>query len=260
MGIDVWQKRAGALLIIVGMAMPQISWSQDADSVKSLCAQLTDLSPYARENICPSTIESWQQNHEATIPNELTRLWSPEELQKDEQEFWLSLHQCSTSACIQDAYAKKQANQLDVANKLVEQERLKLEAQAEKQQQETERRRLETQAQQHLADEQRPIAGDQPKTVKTNSAANTPAPSESTTEPNSNWGLLAIGIIVLPIFLIAGFCWQYVINTFIGPSKRIGYWPCILISFIPVIGQLVFPLAFICFVIRMLRGSVKSVV
>lgn len=50
--------------------------------------------------------------------------------------------------------------------------------------------------------------------------------------------------------------WQYNINTFRGRNREgVGFLPCLLLSFIPALGQIAFPLAIFCFIFRLIEGD-----
>ena len=61
-------------------------------------------------------------------------------------------------------------------------------------------------------------------------------------------------IVFIVVIALLGACWQYSINTWLeyaGKEPCIQYWKACLISCVPGVGQLAFPVAFITWLVMM---------
>jgi hypothetical protein len=281
-----WGNYCHLVIMLAVLTFPLTVQSQDAASIKSLCSQLRETSSNSYDNtMCPTQVEFWQQNFEMNIPNSMTRALSPEEMSDYKQKFWDSLRQCHALECVRIAYFNQVQKLDDFDRQIARQEKESALAQREEKEREQaqqdndseqarqEKMRLEEAAMQRQTalEQQRAIDAESRRTDDSNAQAarasilpdtvKNQVTTESSSEPESSkpmafvWAMLPI---ILPIFLIFGFVWQYIINTFIGPNKRVGYWPSVLVSFVPFAAPLAIPLAIVCFVKRALAKSVSS--
>lgn len=233
-----------SLLALLLTSVPQRALGQNAESIQEICSQLSDLSDYSRGAICQANIQNLHENYQANLPSIMQQTLSKEQLEENEEGLWNALHQCDSYPCVEDAYSQQKSRDSEIASNLQQQqaEKFKQEVEQERQAQ-AKQRELYEQAQVAAAEKSRKEAIEREEKEKAKRDSQLP---------------YTIALLLL-IGLVETACWQFIINTFIGPNKRIGFFPCLIITIIPVTFPFWLPLTVICVVRRTLGAAIKPV-
>jgi cation transport ATPase len=202
------------------------------------------LSEYSKGVICQANIQNLHENYQANLPSIMQQSLSKEQLEENEQILWNALRQCDSYACIEDTYSQQKTRNTEIATNLQQQQAEKIQKEIEQEQvAQAKQRKLYEQAQQAAAEKARKEAVEREEKEQAKRSSEFP---------------YTIALLLL-IGLVETACWQFIINTFIGPNKRIGFFPCLIVTIIPVTFPFWLPLTVICVVRRTLGAAIKPV-